>query len=243
MDHTSQETICTLTSDFLIELNLGSDVVTASYQTIHRPEKDDFKWELGTAVEVQGKKASIKHEFIELTLTLTNGEKLKEHLYQVVAKPEIKSRPSSKTELDLNVIIFAMDSISNGHAQRKLPKSYSYIHNVLQGYVFLGHSAVGDGTTAQLAALLSGKDEEEQPESRRGKPGAQGVDNWDWIFKKAKSKIRDVSLHGHIVVVVFLQVNTTQRVLPLSLYNAECQDSLKLVPNLKLTFSLQLTAM
>lgn len=79
-----------------------------------------------------------------------------------------------------------MDSTSNGHAQRKLQKSYEYIRDVLQGYVFMGHSAVGDGTTEQLAALLSGKGEREQPEARRGKPGAQVVDGWDWIFKKAK---------------------------------------------------------
>lgn len=103
-------------------------------------------------------------------------------------RPEITQREASKTELGLNVLIFAMDSVSNGHAQRKLPKSYAYIRDVLQGHVFMGHSAVGDGTTEQLAAMLSGKGEREQPESRRGMPGAQVVDSWDWVFNKAKGK-------------------------------------------------------
>ncbi|CAB4007103.1 predicted protein [Paramuricea clavata] len=175
--------------------NLGTDILAASYQTVHRPESDDFKWELSEPVAVEGKTASINHEFIELTLKLTNGDVLKEHLFQVLPPAKVNGKQASDTELDLNVVIFAMDSTSNGHAQRKLPKSYGYIRDVLQAYVFMGHSAVGDGTTEQLAALLSGKGEREQPEARRGMPGAQVVDSWDWIFKKAKK-------HGYITSYV-----------------------------------------
>ena len=137
---------------------------------------------------MEGKSARISHEFIELTLKLTNGDVVKEHLFQVLRRPELTKRQSRKSELGLNVVIFAMDSISNGHAQRKLPKSYGYIRDELEAYVFSGHSAVGDGTTEQLAAMLSGKGERQQPEARKGMPGAKVVDNWDWIFKKAKGK-------------------------------------------------------
>ena len=147
---------------------LGTDVKTAFYQTVHRPEGDDFKWKLSEPVKVEGKTASVSHEFIELTLKLANGDVIKEHLFQVLPRPELTAKKPSRTGLDLNVLIFAMDSISNGHAQRKLPKSYGYIRDELQGYVFSGHSAVGDGTTEQLAALLSGRGEREQPEARRG---------------------------------------------------------------------------
>ena len=146
---------------------------------------------------MDGKTASISHEFIELTLQLTNGDVITEYLFQVVRKPEVTGRKQSKSELDLNVVIFAMDSISNGHAQRKLSKTYAYIRDVLQGYVFMGHSAVGDGTTEQLAALLSGKGEREQPEARRGMPGAKVVDGWDWIFKRAQCKYNISDLHNH----------------------------------------------
>ena len=108
---------------------------------------------------------------------------------QVVRREEIVSRPSTKTELDLNILIIGIDSISNGHAQRKLPKSYNYIRNVLGGYVFMGHSVVGDGTTEQVAAFLTGKGEQEYAESRRGEPNAKPVDDWNWIFKKAKGEV------------------------------------------------------
>lgn len=105
---------------------------------------------------------------------------------QVVPREEILSRPSPPSELDLNILILGIDSISNGHAQRKLPKSYNYIRDVLEGYIFMGHSVVGDGTTEQLAAFLTGKGEREYKESRRGEPNAKPVDDWNWIFKKAK---------------------------------------------------------
>ncbi|XP_028405369.1 uncharacterized protein LOC114527862 [Dendronephthya gigantea] len=133
----------------------------------------------------------VRHEFIELLLKLQNGEELKEYLMQVIPREEILSRPSPPSELDLNVLIIGIDSISNGHAQRKLPKSYNYIRDVLKGYIFMGHSVVGDGTTEQLAAFLTGKGEQEYKESRRGKPKAKPVDDWNWIFKKAKA-------HGYV---------------------------------------------
>ena len=131
----------------------------------------------------------VPHEYIELALTLTNGNELKEYLIQVIPRQKIISRPSPASEMDLNILIIGIDSISNGHAQRKLPKSYNYIRNILKGYVFMGHSVVGDGTTEQLAAFLTGKSEQEYAESRRGEPHAKPVDKWNWIFKKAKGEV------------------------------------------------------
>ena len=133
-------------------------------------------------------KFPVPHEYIKVTLTLENGGKLKEYLMQVVPRKEIISRPSPASELDLNILIIGIDSISNGHAQRKLPKSYNYIRNILEGNIFMGHSVVGDGTTEQLAAFLTGQGEQEYAESRRGQPNGKTVDNWNWIFKKAKGK-------------------------------------------------------
>ena len=47
---------------------------------------------------------------------------------------------------------------------------------------------MGDGTTAQLSALLTGIKEELQPEARRRKESSQPVDNWRWIFRDFKDK-------------------------------------------------------
>lgn len=47
-----------------------------------------------------------------------------------------------------------------------------------------GHTINGDGTTAQLLAMLVGKLEHELPEARRSYPNASTVDRWPFVFKE-----------------------------------------------------------
>ena len=47
---------------------------------------------------------------------------------------------------------------------------------------------MGDGTTAQLCAMLTGVDERKQPEARRRISSSKPVDSWRWIFKNYKEK-------------------------------------------------------
>ena len=166
---------------------LGSDVLSASYRWISRPDGDDFHYTLSdpiTVTEFAG--FPVKEEFIVLTLNILSGESLREYLLQVLRRPELVTRTRANTNLNLSFTIIGIDTVSNAHAQRKLPKSFKYIKNELGGYVFMGHSIVGDGTTEQLAALLTGKGEQDNQESRRGEPGAKPIDEWNWVFKKAK---------------------------------------------------------
>ena len=162
----------------------------AAYRFISRPEGDDFAFLMSDPIAVASHIFPVPHEYIELTLILADQKVLKEYLMQVIPRQKIASRPSPALEMDLNILIIGIDSISNGHAQRKLPKSYNYIRNILEGYIFMGHSVVGDGTTEQLAAFLTGKGEQEYAESRRGEPHAKPVDKWNWIFKKAKGEVK-----------------------------------------------------
>ena len=47
---------------------------------------------------------------------------------------------------------------------------------------------MGDGTTAQLCAMLTGIAEKKQPEARRSEVVSDSVDKWRWIFKNYKEK-------------------------------------------------------
>ena len=173
----------------MIDIIIDMGVAYAVYRYIIRPEGDDFSFLLSDPIAISSHVFPVPHEYIELTLVLTDQKVLKEYLMQVVPRQEIVSRPSPVSALDLNILIIGIDSISNGHAQRKLPKSYNYIRSVLEGNIFMGHSVVGDGTTEQLAAFLTGMGEQEYAESRRGETNAQPVDDWNWIFKKAKGDV------------------------------------------------------
>ena len=43
---------------------------------------------------------------------------------------------------------------------------------------------MGDGTTAQLLAILVGKQEVDLPEARRGHNNSEPVDKWPFIWKE-----------------------------------------------------------
>ena len=61
--------------------------------------------------------------------------------------------------------------------------------------MFEGHTAVGDGTTPQLLAMLTGQTEEELPESRVGYKGSRPVDNFPWIWNDFK-KVGYITQYG-----------------------------------------------
>ena len=66
-----------------------------------------------------------------------------------------------------------------------------YIHYIPATSMFflpLGHTIVGDGTTAQICAMFIGINEQNLPEARRSFEGSQPVDRWPFIFKDFKRK-------------------------------------------------------
>lgn len=53
-------------------------------------------------------------------------------------------------------------------------------------FIVAGYNIVGDGTPAALLPILTGQTERELPEARRGRPGAEPVDRFPWIWNKFK---------------------------------------------------------
>lgn len=61
--------------------------------------------------------------------------------------------------LKLNVLMFGFDSVSHVMWKRKLPKTYTYVTDILKGIALNGYNIVGDGTPAALIPILTGKTE------------------------------------------------------------------------------------
>ena len=57
----------------------------------------------------------------------------------------------------LNIIILGLDSVSRLVAERKLPLTMTYIRDKLGAYVMKGYTKIGDNTTPNLIAMLTGK--------------------------------------------------------------------------------------
>ena len=161
-----------------------ADVSSAIYRQIKRD--GDFKIAYGPPIPVTHKD-EIKDEFIEVEYILKDEKRIKEVFIQPVLHEHLKNREiSKKPGIPLNILIIGIDSVSHANAQRKLPKVYKLLKDDFEAFIFNGHSIVGDGTTEQLAAMLTGLGELEQYESRRHHKNPRPVDGWNWIYKQLK---------------------------------------------------------
>lgn len=110
-------------------------------------------------------------------------------LVQVYPKPEVLKR-TSIVPLDngtgLNVLIIGLDSLSHLSFQRLLPETYRLLRDELDFTILNGYNIVGDGTTAALIPILTGKTEMELPEVRKDEIDSKNVDSYPLIWKKFK---------------------------------------------------------
>ena len=125
----------------------------------------------------------LKHEHVEVEAKKADSTNSWEYHIAVLRNvPHLKEHDRNS----LNVMAIMLDSYSHSNAKRKLKNYYSELEKDENAILFNGHTVVGDGTTAQIAGQLTGMDELDLPEARKGKPGADTVDKYRWIFKDAK---------------------------------------------------------
>ena len=81
---------------------------------------------------------------------------------QVHPKPEVFERiskikvASRQHPPRMNVLMFALDSMSHLCYQRKMPKTYKYLKDVLGAAMLENYNIVGDATTAAIIPMLTG---------------------------------------------------------------------------------------
>lgn len=130
-------------------------------------------------------KRPVSSDFTHVEISHERGKDKEFHLH-AVSRADVITRPISQKGLGTNVIALMFDSTSAANWQRMMRMTDSYLRTHLNAITFKGHSIVGDGTTAQLSAMLTGIAEEDQPEARRSMVGSKPVDDWNWIFKDYK---------------------------------------------------------
>ncbi|XP_031550733.1 uncharacterized protein LOC116288134 [Actinia tenebrosa] len=132
--------------------------------------------------------ATVNADFVRVDITRPEGkDSITEVLMQTAPKQEVLQRKVQPAGIPVNVAMILFDSTSAANFVRQMPITRSYLKT--RPTVFLeGETIVGDGTTAQLCAMLTGIPEEEQPEARRSKPNAKFVDDWRWLFRDYKKR-------------------------------------------------------
>ncbi|KAL9978381.1 hypothetical protein ACROYT_G015887 [Oculina patagonica] len=133
-------------------------------------------------------KATVKADFIRVDVTTTSGYVKSDVHMQVSPKEEVSTRPVKSGGIPLDVALIMYDSTSAANFKRKMPNTLEYLTKNLNSVLLEGETIVGDGTTAQLCAMLTGIAEKVQPEARRSEPSSDTVDKWRWIFKDFEQK-------------------------------------------------------
>lgn len=165
-----------------------------------RPEDNDDSYYIGPEIypfkkSVNKRIRKMTNDFVRVTYeTKDSDQEIIQHMACVAAKKDVlersqKALTNSPSSLPLNILIFGFDSTSNVMFQRKLPRTYNYLKNNLDAYFFNGYSAVGDGTTPILTALLTGKFVSELAGKKENRL-EEDLNLWPWIMK-------DYAKHGY----------------------------------------------
>ncbi|XP_047136376.1 uncharacterized protein LOC100213639 [Hydra vulgaris] len=151
-------------TDYLVNF---SDPISVKFENgifKHKLE-DDF-------IQVEYKVEGLNHSEFHAHVSDHTQRKLREN---ALKRTDVKG-------LGLDIVFLMIDSQSNANFHRQLNKSMPQLLNDENTIILNGHTIVGDGTTAQVAAILIGEQEKDLPEARRSFTSS-ACDNFNFIFK------------------------------------------------------------
>lgn len=134
------------------------------------------------------RKATVHGDFLKVTIRFRDGSEQTDYHVSISEIDDVAKRKETHSS-PLNIMILAFDGTSAAHFERMLPKTYAYLKDNLESIIFKGYSVVGESTTPQLTALLTGKSFEENcdfKEVRKEYPDSDYVDDWPLIYKDLK---------------------------------------------------------
>ena len=69
---------------------------------------------------------------------------------------ELLAKKPFVNSTQLNVLMFALDTMSHMAYQRHLPKTYAYLMDTLKAVILDSYNIVGDGSTVAIIPILTG---------------------------------------------------------------------------------------
>ncbi|XP_065674470.1 uncharacterized protein LOC100208013 [Hydra vulgaris] len=181
---------------WFIVSSLSISTVSISYIYRDNPKNlyinDDFAVRLSDPIYVKRDdngvfKHKLEDDFIRVELNTKDNYYVEFHAHiNSRSQEEFKKTAKKRKDvlgLGLDVVFLMIDSQSNANFHRQLLKSMPQLVKDEDTIILNGHTIVGDGTTAQLAAILTGEQEKSLPETRRNMPNSSTCDQFNFIFK------------------------------------------------------------
>jgi hypothetical protein len=164
--------------------------ITCDYLPIVRG-KDDHHHHFGKTIRNIRDGAAVSSVASKVNCSASGGVQHESYHLTVLQDARLKRRNKEvklpEGALGMNVLMFGFDSVSRLTWQRKLPKSYDYMLNVLKITVLENYNIVSDGTLGAMLPILTGKSERELPNVGKGKPGSTTLDGFPWIWNEFKT--------------------------------------------------------
>ncbi|XP_066283082.1 uncharacterized protein [Branchiostoma lanceolatum] len=181
----------------ILYTTLHSKVFVSNQETIQFPFKDEFakvncflEEDVFNQTERTWVKVIRKHNnmFVQV---MRNDDLVKDK------KADMEKDGRMKTALGqgMNVLMVGVDSTSRMNIMRKLPKTFKYFTDTLEGHVMKGYHVIGDGTTAQFFGMLTGFLEEELPSAKRGMENSTTCDAFPFVWNKFR-RMGYTTMHG-----------------------------------------------
>lgn len=137
----------------------GDKTFTCKYMPLIRPHHDDESVKFGEEVSLTLPE-QLPVDFFRLRCFNSGGKLVYETLKESVYVPQsvMAEKDNEDDELSkYSVFMFGIDSTSRLSAIRKLPKTYKYLTEELNAYIFKGYMKIGDNTFPNMVSFLSGK--------------------------------------------------------------------------------------
>lgn len=141
-----------------------------------------------TFLSLNNRSAIMVDDFLRVTIRFRDGSEQTDFHASISEIPEVSEQKETRSS-PLNIMILAFDGTSAAHFERMLPKTYTYLKDNLESIMVKGYSVVGESTTPQLTALLTGRSLEENcdfSEARKEYASSTFVDVWPFIYKDLK---------------------------------------------------------
>lgn len=159
---------------------------SAKYETVIRPKGEDNIIKYGEKVLISEGQSDqrIQKDFVKVSYKLKNGARKVEMFAQIAERRDLHERRLHKiSKGSLSVVLMGFDSTASANFKRRLPRSFKYLVEKLQAFVFNGYTIVGDGTTPALTAILTGN-----YVGARVARNRTTLNSWPWIMNNYKRK-------------------------------------------------------
>ncbi|KAL0860935.1 hypothetical protein ABMA27_009467 [Loxostege sticticalis] len=166
-------------------LDATKDIVCTYKDIIYETDQNHY---LGSPVDVYGDEPYVltRSDHVKVKCKATFQYSIFSSTWTGVSAGirEIVSALPPENKDSINVLILGYDSMSKNGFIRHMPKTYKYITEELKVTILHGYNNLGDGTTATLFPILTGRSELELPDARKKPNNNITLDVKDLIFHK-----------------------------------------------------------